>query len=186
MTAKNKPLFHVLICGITGSGKTTAAEHLARLSPRRKVAFNPCGGFENFGAITANDPDNFLDLLYDDSLNRCDFFIDEADTIFPQYNPHNWAAQRGRHLGMRLFLITQRPVLLDTTARGQCNEAYVFRSNPKDYDAVLPIFGAAEYVRGLEIPMHEFLHMTPGKFDARLWRLDEKKRGRPRKIKPGG
>lgn len=128
---------HRLVVGSTMTGKTTVARTLAAEAVRRGVA------------VTVYDPLN--SDWHTDNVYTCEeeFFsaasslansgakqlaiIDEADTVLNAGNRQRlWIATRGRHYGIELVLITQRPTLIVPTARNMCGELYAFRVSSSD------------------------------------------------------
>ena len=165
---------HTLIVGITGSGKTHFARRMAARSRRVKIFYDPTmsflpGGAKDWRDVCARTPAEFSAAVYADGVTNCDIFVDEGDELFSQATPHRWLLQRGRHLGFRVVLISQRPALLDTTCRYQCGRAVVFRCNPTDYKSVLPIYGLG-VPPDLDIPMRHYLDLTPGVKELKLCR----------------
>lgn len=171
-TPKNKPVkpqSHILFLGVTMSGKTTAARMYSRAFCRAKipvVVFDPVGsatlgGGWGDGAVIYQDADEFTDYLNSGKLTPCKMFIDEASAIFGHENRHNfWVAERGRHYGIQLFTITQRPMRIHPSVRDQHAEAYVFRLKSADIAYVGADFG--HDLRDIQLDAGEYLHLISG------------------------
>ena len=140
--------FHTGYYGITMSGKTTMARHIARECAKAKhaiVVFDPIGSGTHGGdwpkeSRIYSDPEHFgRDIA---RTQNAQVFIDEADLIFPHANKDNhWLMRRGRHQGLYVHLITQRPNLVDPSCRSMCGRAYLFRLNKTDRVAILADHG---------------------------------------------
>lgn len=141
---------HLLICGVTQSGKTTLAhalaEHEARQkNPRQMIVYDPVGTETAAGTWPECSPavdiyterDEFLKELPKYEGRPCLIFVDEADDVFRHSEPENTAIiRRGRHHGWQIVLITQRPKLLSPSARSQCGRIAMFRMARDDAKAV--------------------------------------------------
>lgn len=158
---------HTLIVGITSSGKTTLAKVLAQKSKRTKIIFSPTLDFSPAkNQQVFHTEEDFLAALYE--AKNCDVFIDEADTILPNVidMPHKWLTQRGRHLGLRAFIITQRPAVLNKTIRANCAECYMFRLEEGDAKQILKDF--AINAPPPNLAMRQFVYLYPGVQELRV------------------
>jgi DNA helicase HerA-like ATPase len=150
----------ILIFGKTGSGKSTLARKIMR-GYSRVIIFDTMS--EYTGAVVLEDFEDFTDffsrgpltffvacrfrsqLSYEYAARACFevknllLVMEEADlylrsTSFndPE-NPYNDLVKRGRHAGISLLAITQRPHLIDITLRAMKTEAITFRMDePRD------------------------------------------------------
>lgn len=138
-----------LFTGTTESGKTTLARHISRkidgdkfaIIVRDPVEFTATlGGGWNEKARIYNDDDEFfaaIERLIADNKPGY-IFIDESADLFSLSNPENfWLATRGRHYGLDISFITQRPKLIAPSVRAQCNKIFMFRLARQDAREVL-------------------------------------------------
>jgi len=161
---------HHLICGVTMSGKTTLARMLARylLSKKQKVVvYDPmgtdtAGGGWGEGAIVFDEIPDFLAYVESDECGAAHVFVDEADLIFSLDQKENhWMLRRGRHFGMTLYCITQRPVLIAPSVRSMCGRAYVFRLVQDDIKRVAADY-AFDKAHEISLDAGDFLCFTAG------------------------
>ena len=147
---KTGMITHTLICGVTMSGKTTLARHIAQSLDKKDqavVVYDPLGTpTENTGwgekARIFASKDDFLEFLSSTECGKCHIFIDEAADIFSQSDSENfWLATRGRHYGYQLYLIAQRPKMIAPTVRTQCGLCYMFRLSKDDAKEICADFG---------------------------------------------
>lgn len=164
-----RPPSHILFLGVTMSGKTTAARIYSRAFCRARipvVVFDPVGsatlgGDWGDGATVYHDADEFQDYIHSGKLQPCKMFIDEASSIFSHEQRENfWLAERGRHYGVQLFTITQRPMRIHPSVRDQHSEAYVFRLKSMDITNVGADFG--HDLRDIQLDAGEYLHLISG------------------------
>ena len=163
---------HSLYTGVTQSGKTTLArEHSRALHAKgqKVIVYDPVmtatkGGEWGCDVIT----DNFDDLhnyLIDHHVKKqqaAHIFIDEAGELFGVGQKENhWLTTRGRHYGLFVNLICQRPKMLAPTARTQCGRGYVFRLAPGDLDEVGEDFGHGQLGKTL-LDKGDYLVLTSG------------------------
>jgi hypothetical protein len=138
-----------LYTGTTESGKTTLARYISRMIDGEKfdvivrdpVEFTATkGGGWNENATIYNDDDEFFARIERNiAENRPAYiYIDEAADLFSLSTPENfWLATRGRHYGLDVSFITQRPKLIAPSVRAQCNKIYMFRLARQDAREVL-------------------------------------------------
>jgi len=125
---------HVLITGVTESGKTTLAKSLCHAYSRRgiqTIVLDPLsdpGWHSNF---SGTDPVAFLDIVR--RSRSCAVFIDESGEMIGHYNDEMfWLATRARHYGHNCHFITQRPAQISPNVRNQCTRLYLFTSSRDD------------------------------------------------------
>ena len=135
---------HTLYTGVSQSGKTTLARAIARRlagQGQNGAVFDPlgtatAGGGWPQGWPVFEDPDEFIAYASDPANIRIHLFIDEAHEILGHDQRDNfWMLTKGRHFGLFLHLMTQRPNKLHPDVRSQCGTCYLFRLAQDDaYD----------------------------------------------------
>lgn len=152
------------------SGKTTAARYYSRAFCAHRipvVVFDPVGtdtkgGGWGDGATVYSDVNKFEEYLYGGKLKPCKLFIDEASAIFGHDQKHNfWLAERGRHCGLQLFMITQRPMRVHPSVRTQFGEAFIFRLTNSDMVNIGADYG--HNLRGISLDKGDYLHLISGR-----------------------
>lgn len=162
-------LQHWAFYGVTMSGKTTAARYLARKEAEagyRIIVFDPCmtdtagGGWPQNATIfhhetdddIADDPnsdklaDEFCEYLLRRDVRDAFVYVDESHKVYSHEQKHNfWHLDRGRHRGLLMRIITQRPNKVHPTARSQCTGAFMFALTKSDRESI-----AADY--GVDLP----------------------------------
>jgi Zonular occludens toxin (Zot) len=139
--------YHTGYYGITQSGKTTIARHIAKLLSKNHqlIVFDPVGtptirGGWPDNAMIYNDTEQFLRAI--SKAQNAQLFIDEADEIFSHEQKENfWILSKGRHQGLYSHVITQRPNRIHPTVRSQFSRAYLCRLNKTDRTAILADHG---------------------------------------------
>lgn len=140
--------YHTGYYGITQSGKTTKAQMIAQLlakSRHQVIVYDPVGSPTVAGgwpenAIVYNDPNKFMNDMLE--TENAQIFVDEADTVFSHAQDDNhWIMRRGRHQGLYVHLITQRPNLVHPNCRSMCSRAYIFKLNATDRKTILADHG---------------------------------------------
>ena len=125
---------HVMICGMTMSGKTTVARKLIKQYKNRGVSvlvldpINASGWPE--GCSVIQDAGAFYRSA--EKMRSCALFIDEAQDAFEADGRILKLATRGRHWGHRSHFLTQRYIGIPPTARDQCAFLYLFRTSRED------------------------------------------------------
>lgn len=129
---------HVLIFGMTESGKTTLGKRLAhRYHTHHEIpiiildSLNDPEWPSGESVIQTTDPDEFLDVFW--RSKRCVCFIDEAGDAVGRYNAvMQRTATRGRHWGHSVHYISQRGVQISPTVRDQCGHLFLLTSSVQD------------------------------------------------------
>lgn len=128
---------HVLIFGMTESGKTTLAKRLAARWRENGSciiildSLNDPGWECGTQDFQTSDPDEFIAVFW--ASRRCAVFIDEAGDAVGRYNTvMQRTATRGRHWGHSVHFISQRGVQISPTVRDQCSDIYLLTSSLKD------------------------------------------------------
>lgn len=161
---------HTLICGVTQSGKTTLARMLARTFEQlghSVIVFDPLGtqtvgGNWGTSAIVIESRDDFLEYISRDEIIHAHVFVDEAHEIFALTCPENfWLLTRGRHFGLNIYAITQRPKLIAPTCRLQCGRCYMFRLGADDARELGADFGHSGLEK-ISLDTGDFLCLNSG------------------------
>jgi len=125
---------HVLILGMTLSGKTSLAKRLAPVYRAQGIkvgVLDPLGDPEWRADFQTSDPDVFLRAFWES--RQCAWFIDESGDAVGKYDDAMIrTATRGRHWGHRLHYLTQRGAQLSRTVRDQCSSLFLFTTSLKD------------------------------------------------------
>lgn len=95
--------------------------------------------------------------------------IEEANMGFPNQKmpPQYFGAQRlvlqGRHRGIGIMAITQRPALVSADLRGNVDEVYIFQQSQKlDIDAIMGVIGREHESAIRALKPHEYIHWNRG------------------------
>lgn len=161
---------HQLFCGVTMSGKTTLARIMTRellAKKQRVIVYDPvgtstAGGDWGEGAEVFDDLDEFLEFVNRDDVMHCHVFIDEADLVFSIGQKENhWMLRRGRHYGMFIYPITQRPTLIAPNVRAMCQRAYVFRLIQDDIKTIAADYGFSD-AHKINLDKGDFICFTAG------------------------
>lgn len=125
---------HVLILGMTMSGKTTIAKRLAAHYRENGVmvgVLDPLGDPEWNADYRTTDADEFLKAFW--ASRQCAWFIDESGDAVGKYDDAMIrTATRGRHWGHRVHYLTQRGAQLSRTVRDQCATLFLFATSLDD------------------------------------------------------
>lgn len=143
---------HKLYCGVTESGKTTLARAMARayqsagqiVIVRDPVGTGTAGGGwgENAIIFGHGEDEAFWKYLSNDRVFGAHVFIDECSDYFGVGQTENqWLLTRGRHYGLHVNLIAQRPKMIAPNVRNQVSIAYVFRLANDDMKEVTADMG---------------------------------------------
>lgn len=161
---------HALYTGVTQSGKTTLARAMSRqicLAKGRVIVYDPlgtdtAGGGWGESAQVVEDDDDFLDVVYSQDVHNAHIFVDEAHNIFSHSDKtHLWLLTQGRHYGLRMHLITQRPTKVHPDARTNCGRGYVFRLAYDDMRAIGLDYGFSDIHR-ISLDKGDFLVLNSG------------------------
>lgn len=128
---------HIGIYGLTGSGKTVAARHLARgykALGMRVIALDDDGeDFVECGVAEwqTTDPDKFLQ--YAKISRGMVLLIDEGPLTLGGFAGDNlWLTSASRKYGHLAIVISQRPTSLALSIRSQLSRIICYRVNKKD------------------------------------------------------
>lgn len=132
---------HTLFCGVTLSGKTTLARAIAQEQAKKGVpliVFDPVGTSTANGnwpesAIVISDLGEFLEYMAHPDVHSASVYIDEAANVFNARMPENCLLlTQGRHRGLQINMIAQRPKMVLPNARTQAARTYMFRLATED------------------------------------------------------
>lgn len=153
------------------SGKTTLARAIARALRKQNqnvIVYDPmgtdtAGGDWGEGARVFDNKDEFLNFVESDECPfPCHVFVDESDLVFSLDQKENhWMLRRGRHFGMIIYCITQRPVMIAPSVRSMCGRAYVFRLVQDDIKKVAADY-AFDEAHKINLDSGDFLCFTAG------------------------
>lgn len=127
---------HTLIIGQTNSGKSTLAKILTHEYEKREIEtmlFDPYldDGWATHDSNRYADEIEFLNALAK-TKNKA-VFIDESPVLYDKYKDvMNGFLMRGRHQGLKFFLIAQRYKNIPPNSRGNAKFVYSFMQNPMD------------------------------------------------------
>jgi DNA helicase HerA-like ATPase len=154
---------HCIYAGVTQTGKTTLARLHARLLSENGYdvcVYDPvhtatAGGDWPSNAQVFDNQAQFI--AYVKSAQDVFVFVDESADVFSLSQTENhWLLRRGRHQGLYVRLIVQRPKMIAPNVRTQCAVAYVFRMARDDATELFADFGHSrayvrEYVDALDV-----------------------------------
>jgi hypothetical protein len=125
---------HVLILGMTLSGKTYKAKELSRAYKKANVGvlvLDPLQDPEWGADFITDDPEKFLVTFW--QSRSCMAFMDESGESVGRYDlAMQKTATRGRHWGHTCHYIAQRASQLAPLVRDQCTRLFLFCSSTKD------------------------------------------------------
>jgi hypothetical protein len=153
---------HVLILGMTESGKTTFAKQLAARYKANHIGvlvLDPMGDPDWPHDFKTADVDQFLKVFWESE--RCAVFIDESGDAIGRYDTMMIrTATKGRHWGHNCHYITQRGAQLATTVRDQCSQLVLFTSSYKDSKLHAEEWNRPELCDASSLPKGHYLHCT--------------------------
>lgn len=153
---------HVLIVGITESGKTTLAKRLcAKYKARgvKTIVLDPLGDPGWHADLQTPSPEDFLSVVK--ASRSCAVFVDESGEMIGRYNDEMfWLATRGRHYGHNCHFITQRAAQLNPTVRNQCTQAFIFCVSLSDAKTLADEYNKQEIRQANTLAQFECFHVT--------------------------
>jgi hypothetical protein len=164
---------HVLILGMTMSGKTSLAKQLAakyREAGVKVGVLDPLCDPEWNADFQTHDTDEFLSMFW--ASRQCAWFIDEAGESVGRYDEVMVkTATRGRHWGHRNHYISQRGTQLSRTVRDQCSQLFLFTTSLDDCKIHSSEWNKPELKTAMSLPQGEYFHC--GRFSplarGKLW-----------------
>lgn len=140
---------HVLILGITSTGKTTLAFKLAKLYKSKGtpvLVLDPDKRREWDADFITDDPEKYLATV---KLNKkCALFVDESGMMIGRYSgAMAWLATNSRKWGHKAHFITQRATQIDPNVRCQCTNIFLFKQSVAD-SKILSCDFVAEELKG--------------------------------------
>lgn len=168
---------HMIYAGVTQTGKTTLARFHSRLllaNGYEVIVYDPVET-ETFGggwspekgsqALLFTDRTKFLEHVQ--KASNAYVFVDESADIFAQNMQENqWMLRKGRHSGLFVRVIVQRPKMVAPNVRTQCAVAFLFRLAREDMREYFADFGhsgaqVSEYADELDVG--DFLILESGR-----------------------
>lgn len=121
---------HMLIVGMTESGKTTLATQLSseyRAKGIKVIVLDPLLDPRWQADFLTSDRAEFLAIVQHPETRSCAIFIDESGEMIGQYSDEMfWLATRARHYGHNSHFISQRAKQISPTVRNQCSYLALF------------------------------------------------------------
>lgn len=151
---------HVLIIGMTESGKTTLARGLAkryRAAGIGTLVLDPLRDPKWQADYMTDDGEDFLRTFW---LSRsCAAFLDEGGESVGRYDKAmQMTATRGRHCGHSCHYIAQRVQQLAPIVRDQCTHLFLFCSSAKDGALLADEFNMPELAQCSRLAQGEYIH----------------------------
>jgi len=153
---------HTLVVGVTLSGKSTLARQVLAECIRvgiPAIVYDPLiSGW--YGARVYGDETSFFAAIIEaaNSGKQTLVIIDEADTLLSMSHRHNWwLLLRGRHFGLKIFVLTQRPSLVAPTCRGMCTQCFTFQVSKKDATLLVDDYAAPALINAPKLVQGEYL-----------------------------
>lgn len=164
---------HVLILGMTLSGKTSLAKQIAALYQKSGVkvgVLDPLCDPAWHADYQTSDPEAFLHAFW--KSKQCAWFIDESGDAVGKYDDAMIrTATRGRHWGHRVHYLTQRGAQLARTVRDQCTQLFLFNTSLKDAKLHAEEWNKEELAQAHTLEQGEYF--STGRFSpltrAKLW-----------------
>jgi len=164
---------HVLIAGITNTGKTTLAFEMAALykkngqriivlDPDLRPEWNVLSWHENITeldmkhGVMTDEPEQFL--LICKNAQSCALFIDESGSMIGRYDTQlEWLATQSRKWGHKSHFIMQRGSQVSPTVRNQCSSAFVFKQSPDDAKVLSNNFVCPAFLEAPSLKKFEYI-----------------------------
>lgn len=151
---------HVLINGMTESGKTTLARNLAGYYMHQQygvLVLDPLMDPRWPCSFITDDQEEFLDVFW--RSRRCIAFLDEGGESVGRYaTAMQQTATRGRHWGHSCHYICQRAVQLAPIVRDQCSHLFLFCSSARDGKILAEEFNKPELETCSTLTQGEYIH----------------------------
>lgn len=125
---------HELVFGQTGTGKSSLLRYKiippAIAAEEEVILFDPFGERWPDGVWATSDRAAFHKRVWE--RTECLVIHDEVSEAGKVDRALEKLAVQGRHLGHRCIFSAQRPQMISTTVRGQCERGTIFHLVPKD------------------------------------------------------
>lgn len=153
---------HVLILGMTQSGKSTFGKQLAAQYKQRGVrvgVLDPLGDPGWNADFRTDDPAEFLQVFWES--RQCAFFIDEAGDCVGRFDDAMMrTATRGRHWGHRVHYMSQRGAQIARTVRDQCSSLALFTTSLEDSKIHANEWNKSELRTAHTLPQGHYFYTT--------------------------
>lgn len=133
---------HVLIVGATETGKSRLAKQLCATRVKSReflgtehIVLDALGANWGDGVDVVETFPELHAAIIDNHAERIPtcVYVDEADIFLSMRNPENfWLLLRGRHFGLSVTVITQRPAMVAPSVRGMCATLHAFSVSESD------------------------------------------------------
>lgn len=165
---------HVIIVGMTDSGKSTLAKALCRAYRRRGIetlVLDPTRANDWGASFQTHDVDEFLRVYWARETEYCMAFFDESGVSIGHFNREAQApATMGRKKGHLNHFIVQRLTQISPNVRGMCSELYLFRCSRSDALTLADEFNCKELAEAGSLAMPndgtergaEYFHLRSG------------------------
>ena len=153
---------HVLILGMTQSGKSTLAKKIAggyMKNDSGVLVYDPLGDpdWPKGEMLKTSDPDEFLAAFW--ASRACGVFIDEAGDVAGQHDKDfQKTATRGRHWGHRCHYISQRGTMINRTIRDQCSHLFLFATALEDCKVHAKEWNEPRLMEAAQLNQGEYFH----------------------------
>lgn len=161
---------HCYIVGITNSGKSHLAKHMARQYKAKGygiIVLDPqlSREWQEIGDFVSPNRDEFLETFW--KSKNCKVFVDECQDVMDNHDKEMHAiVKRGRHNGHQVFLISQRPSSIARNARTQCAQVISFKQNRDEALILAREFGNDDLRNVCRLGEYEFLKATSHSCEA--------------------
>lgn len=165
---------HVLIAGMTDSGKSTLAKMLCRAYRARGIdvlVLDPTRADDWGATYQTHDVDEFLRVYWHADTSNCMAFFDESGVSIGHYDKRaQEPATMGRKKGCINHFIVQRLAQISPNVRGMCSELYLFRCAKSDARDLANEFNCDELANAGSLAMPndgtnrgaEYFHLRSG------------------------
>lgn len=153
---------HVLILGMTESGKTTKARQLAANYRRQGIGvivLDPLRDPQWNADFITDDQDEFLDVFW--RSRSCAAFMDEGGESVGRYElAMQKTATRGRHCGHSCHYIAQKATQLAPIVRDQCSYLYLYTSGLTSCKTLAEEFNKPEIIKGTQLQRFSYFFVS--------------------------
>lgn len=150
---------HVLILGITATGKTTLAFKMAakyKAGNIPVIVLDPDLRKDWDADFITDEPERFLEVCK--ANTSAALFIDESGQTIGRYaGPMQWVATNSRKWGHKAHFISQRATQLDVLMRTQCSSIFLFKQSVRDAKILSDEFVCPELIHSHALKKGEYL-----------------------------